>query len=77
MVKSFGDDTLIYSWNAQPKHLEFIGIWEEMNNPSFKGHEFVTFKMQAGLNNFNLTPRNWIDATDAIGIISKAGRYGG
>lgn len=57
--------------------LEFIGIWEEMNNPDFKGNEFVTFKSQAGLNSFNLTPRKWIDATNAIGIISKAGRYGG
>ena len=48
-----------------------------MNNPHFKGNEFVTFKTQAGLNSFNLTPRKWIDATNAIGIISKAGRYGG
>jgi hypothetical protein len=57
--------------------LEFLGIWEEMNNPNFKGNEFVTFKTQAGLNSFNLTPKKWIDATNAIGIISKAGRYGG
>jgi hypothetical protein len=57
--------------------LEFIGIWEEMNNPAFKGNEFVTFKSQAGLNSFNLTPKKWIDATGAIGIVSKAGRYGG
>lgn len=57
--------------------LEFIGIWEELNNPGFKGNEFVTFKSQAGLNSFNLSPRKWIDATNAIGIISKAGRYGG
>ncbi len=48
-----------------------------MNNSYFKGNEFVTFKNQAGLNSFNLTPRKWIDATNAIGIISKAGRYGG
>jgi hypothetical protein len=48
-----------------------------MNNPNFKGNEFVTFKTQAGLNSFNLTPKKWIDATNAIGIISKAGRYGG
>ena len=48
-----------------------------MNNPNFKGNEFVTFKNQAGLNSFNLTPRKWIEATGAIGIVSKAGRYGG
>jgi hypothetical protein len=77
MVKGFGDDTMIYSWMRNRNTLEFLGIWEEMNNPNFKGNEFVTFKMQAGLNNFNLTPKKWIDATNAIGIQSKAGRYGG
>jgi len=77
MVKGFGDDTMIYSWMRNRNTLEFIGIWEQMNNPSFKGNEFVTFKTQAGLNSFNLTPRKWIEATNAIGIISKAGRYGG
>jgi len=77
MVKGFGDDTMIYSWMRNRNTLEFIGIWEELHNPDFKGNEFVTFKTQAGLNSFNLTPRKWIDATRAIGIISKAGRYGG
>ena len=77
MVKGFGDDTMIYSWMRNRNTLEFIGIWEELNNPDFKGNEFVTFKSQAGLNSFNLTPRKWINATNAIGIISKAGRYGG
>ncbi len=77
MVKRFGDDTMIYSWMRNRNTLEFIGIWEEMYNPNFKGNEFVTFKSQAGLNSFNLTPRKWIEATNAIGIISKAGRYGG
>lgn len=77
MVKGFGDDTMIYSWMRNRNTLEFIGIWEEMNNPAFKGNEFETFKSQAGLNSFNLTPRKWIDATNAIGIISKSGRYGG
>ena len=77
MVRSFGDDTLIYSWMRNRNTLEFIGIWEQLNNPDFKGNEFVTLKMQAGLNSFNLTPRKWINLTDAKGIISKAGRYGG
>jgi hypothetical protein len=77
MVKGFGDDTMIYSWMRNRNTLEFLGIWEEMNNMDFKSNEFVTFKSQAGLNNFNLTPKKWIDATNAIGIISKAGRYGG
>ena len=77
MVKGFGDDTMIYSWMRNRNTLEFIGIWEEINNPIFKGDEFVTFKNQAGLNSFNLTPRKWIEATNAVGFISKAGRYGG
>jgi len=77
MVRSYGDDTLIYSWMRNRNTLEFIGIWEQLNNPDFKGNEFVTLKMQAGLNSFNLTPRKWINLTGAKGIISKAGRYGG
>ena len=60
MVKGFGDDTMIYSWMRNRITLEFIGILEEMNNPDFKGNEFVTFKTQAGLNSFNLTPRTLI-----------------
>jgi hypothetical protein len=77
MVRGFGDDTMIYSWMRNRNTVEFLGIWEEINNPDFKGNEFVTFKSQAGLYNFNLTPRKWIDATNAIGIFSKSGRYGG
>ena len=77
MVRGFGDDTMIYSWMRNRNTLEFIGIWEEMNNPDFKGNEFVTFKSKAGLNSFNLTPKKWIDATNAIGMVSKSGRYGG
>ncbi len=77
MVKSFGDDTPIYSWMRNRNTLEFIGIWEELYNPDFKGHEFLTFKSKAGLNSFNLTPRKWVEATNSIGIVSKAGRYGG
>lgn len=66
MVKGFGDDTMIYSWMRNRNTLEFIGIWEELNNPTFKGHEFVTFKSQAGLNSFNIalfgkTAKEWRD----------------
>ena len=77
MTKSFGDENTIYSWMRTRNTVEFIGIWEQLYNPGFKDHEFVTFKMQAGLNSFNLTPRKWIENTGAIGFISKAGRYGG
>ena len=77
MVKKFGDDVLLYSWMRNRNTLEFLGIWEQIHNPNFKGNEFVTFKKEAGLNNFNLTPKKWIEATNAIGIQSRAGRYGG
>ncbi len=77
MAKKFGDESLIYSWMRNRNTLEFIGIWEQIHNPDFKGNEFVTFKTAAGLNNFNLTPKKWIDATGAIGVQSRAGRHGG
>tara|TARA_R110000868_G_C10822667_1_gene758721 strand:+ start:362 stop:1222 length:861 start_codon:yes stop_codon:yes gene_type:complete len=77
MAKKFGGDDLIYNWMRNRNTLEFIGIWEQMHNPNFKGGEFETFKTQAGLNSFHLTPKKWIDATNAIGIQSKAGRHGG
>ena len=77
MAKKFGDDVLIYNWMRNRNTLEFIGIWEQIHNPTFKGLEFETFRNQAGLNRFSLTPRKWIEATGAIGFQSKAGRYGG
>jgi len=77
MANKFGSDVLIYSWLRNRNTLEFIGIWEQMHNPDFKGLEFETFKKEAGLNSFHLTPKKWIDATAAIGIQSRAGRYGG
>ena len=57
--------------------VEFLGLWETMNNPDFKGTEFDTFRKEAGLNSFTLTPKKWIDATNAIGLVSKSGRNGG
>jgi hypothetical protein len=77
MARKFGDDVLIYNWMRNRNTLEFIGIWEQIHNPDFKGIEFETFRKKAGLNSFSLTPRKWIDATGAIGFQSRAGRYGG
>ena len=57
--------------------IEFLGIWESLYNSNFKPHEFGGFKKQAGLNSFTLSPKKWIEKTDAIGLISKSGRYGG
>ena len=77
MVRGEEGDDYLRNWMRTRDTVEFLGIWEEINNPQFKGVEFDTFKKQAGLNSFNLTPKKWIEATNAIGIISKAGRYGG
>src|SRR5215470_14548059 len=77
MANKFGGDDLIYSWMRNRNTLEFLGIWEQMHNPSFKGVEFDTFRKEAGLNSFRLTPKKWTSATGAIGIQSRAGRHGG
>jgi len=68
---------IIQNWMRTRNAIEFCGLWEQMNNPEFKGIEFDAFKSEAGLNSFTLTPQRWIAATNAIGIISKSGRYGG
>ena len=68
---------VIQNWMKTRASVEFLGFWEQINNPDFKGVEFDTFKNEAGSNAFVLTPQKWIKATRAIGIISKAGRYGG
>jgi len=67
----------IRNWMRNRNTVEFIGLWEQMNNPNFKGVEFDTFKKQSGLNAFNMTPKKWVEGTNAIGVVSKSGRYGG
>ena len=68
---------VIQNWMRNRNTLEFIGIWEVLNNPKFNRVQFDTFRNEAGLNRFTMTPSKWIEATEAIGIVSKAGRYGG
>jgi len=70
-------DDLIRNWLRNRNTIEFLGIWEQLNNPAFKPVEFDGFRKQAGLNSFTLTPKQWIEQTGAIGLISRAGRYGG
>ena len=70
-------DYLIQNWMRNRNTIEFLGLWERLNNPGFNPIEFDGIKKQAGLNSFILTAKRWIDATRAIGLISKAGRYGG
>lgn len=68
---------IIQNWMRNRNTIEFLGVWESLYNPDFNRVEFDAFRSQAGLNSFVMTPQKWIDATAAIGIISKAGRYGG
>jgi hypothetical protein len=70
-------DYLISNWMRNRNTIEFLGIWERLHNPSFNPIEFDGIRIQAGLNSFILTARQWIERTGAIGIVSKAGRYGG
>lgn len=70
-------DDLIRNWLRNRNTLELLGIWEQLHNSGFNSVEFDGFKKQSGLNSFTLTPKQWIDKTGAIGIVSKAGRYGG
>ncbi|MDX5935099.1 KilA-N domain-containing protein [Acidithiobacillus thiooxidans] len=70
-------DDLIRNWLRNRNTLELLGIWEQLHNDSFNPVEFDGIKKQAGLNSFTLTPKQWIDKTAAIGIESRAGRYGG
>jgi hypothetical protein len=68
---------IIQNWMRTRSAIEFCGLWEKLNNPIFKGIEFDAFKNESGSNGFTLTPQKWIETTNAIGIISKSGRYGG
>ena len=68
---------VINNWMRSRSTIEFIGLWEKLCNPLFKPLEFERFKNEAGSNYFVLSPQRWIESTQAIGIISKSGRYGG
>jgi hypothetical protein len=72
-----GMDDLIRNWLRNRNTIEFLGVWERLNNAAFNPVEFDGFRFQAGLNGFTITPKQWIEKTRAIGIISKQGRYGG
>jgi KilA-N domain len=70
-------DTIIQNWLRNRNTIELLGLWETIYNEDFKPLEFEGFRKQAGLNSFVLTPKKWIETTNAIGITSKSGRYGG
>ena len=68
---------IIQNWLRNRNTIEFLGVWETLYNPDFNRVEFDAFRSQAGLNSFVMTPQKWVEATGAVGIVSKAGRYGG
>ena len=68
---------VVKNWLRVRDTIEFLGLWETIHNPSFKGVEFDSFRKEAGTNAFTLSPQRWIENTNAIGIVSKSGRGGG
>ncbi|MDE6630612.1 MAG: KilA-N domain-containing protein, partial [Bacteroidales bacterium] len=75
--KSDTPNAVIGNWMRNRNTIEYLGIWEQLFNPHFKPLEFEGFKKEAGLNAFTLSPKKWIESTQAIGLIVHAGRYGG
>jgi len=70
-------DDVIRNWLRNRNTVEFLGVWERLNNPDFNPVEFDGIRIQTGLNSFVLTPKQWIEKTGAVGLTSSAGRYGG
>jgi hypothetical protein len=68
---------VIANWMRNRNTIEFLGIWETLYNPNFNPLEFEGIRKEAGLNAFTMSPTRWVELTNAIGIISQAGRYGG
>jgi hypothetical protein len=68
---------VVKNWMRSRTTIEFLGLWEQLNNPDFKGVEFDSFLYEAGSNSFTMSPTKWIESTNARGIISKAGNNGG
>ena len=77
MVKSKDGDFFVTDWLRNRNTLEFLGVWESLNNPNFNYGEFAIIKSKAGLNNFKISIKEWVLRTNAIGLQAVAGRYGG
>lgn len=77
MLKTKDGDFFISDWLRNRNTIEFLGIWEEIYNPNFNYGEFTIIKSRAGLNSYKISVKEWVKRTNAIGIIAKAGRYGG
>jgi hypothetical protein len=77
MLKAKDGDFFISDWLRNRNTVEYLGIWERVHNPDFNYGEFATIKSQAGLNSYKISVKDWVQKTNAIGLMAKAGRYGG
>lgn len=77
MLKAKDGDFFISDWLRNRNTVEFLGIWEQVHNPNFNYGGFATIRSQAGLNSYKLSVKEWVQQTGAIGLVAKAGRYGG
>ena len=77
MLKAKDGDFFISDWLRNRNTVEFLGIWESVYNPNFNYGEFAIIKSQAGLNNYKISVKEWVQKTKAIGLKASAGRYGG
>ncbi len=78
MTRAFEDgEQLVKNWLQNKNTIEFLSVWEKINNPNFNLVEFYQIKIEAGLNRFIMSAKKWVEKTNGIGLIAKAGRYGG
>ena len=77
MLRAKDGDFFIADWLRNRNTVEFLGIWEEVNNPKFNYGEFAIIKSQVGLNSYKISVKEWVEKTNAIGLRASAGRYGG
>lgn len=77
MLRAKDGDFFISDWLRNRNTVEFLGIWEQVHNPAFNYGEFATIRSQAGLNSYKISIKEWVAKTNAIGLVAKAGRYGG
>jgi len=77
MLKSKDGDFFISDWLRNRNTVEYLGIWERIHNPDFNYGEFATIRNKTGLNSYKISVKDWVEKTNAIGLMAKAGRYGG
>jgi hypothetical protein len=77
MLRAKDGDFFIADWLRNRNTVEFLGLWEQVHNPAFNYGEFAIIRSQAGLNSYKLSVKEWVTQTNAIGLVAKAGRYGG